>query len=72
MEFKKIFLELGKYVVSGAGFKDHPFYLLSCLIILSLMHYIFRYIMRNQKVTDNDEFIDENGNPRRNNSTYRK
>jgi hypothetical protein len=72
MDLKKFFTDSGQYIGAGVAFQNSPQNLLYCIIALALINKIFVFIMRNHKLTDNDEFVDADGIPRKNNSTYRK
>lgn len=72
MDYKKILSDAIPYTGASFALRENPQYVLYAIIILTLINKIFAYIMRNHKLTDNDEFVDSNGIIRKNNSTFRK
>lgn len=67
MGLKKYLGEIGAYFGTGLSLKDHPEWAFATIIAILIINKLYHYMMRNHRLLS-DEYIDENGNPRK--TTY--
>jgi hypothetical protein len=67
MDFKKYLGEAGKYLGTGFIFRESPVWAFISIITILVITLAYKYAMRNHRILS-DDYIDENGNPRK--TTY--